>query len=118
MSTPKIYIPGDPRSTEFVQQLFLIAGLVEATTHYYVTSTHWGQIVAELDAQYRPMLMDPTRPAPWDTAPNQPMRIGIKDPYLMVHNAGTDDEQVVYLLNEQAPMVEAFGKKRDALRVA
>ncbi len=118
MSTPKIYIPGDPRSTEFVQQLYLISGLIQATTHYYVTAEHWGQIYAELNAQYRGQLMDPTRPAPWDANPNGPLRIGIEDPYLMVHNAGTDDEGVIYLLNEAQPQVEAFGKKRDALRIA
>ena len=116
MSTPKVYLPGDPRTTQYVQQLFLISGLIEATTHYYVTAGDWGRIVAELDAQYRPMLMDQTKPAPWDAAPRGPMKIGTKDPYLMVHNAGTDDEQVVWLLNEQQPQVEAFGKKRDALR--
>ncbi len=114
--TEIIYKRGDPKTTMFVKQLYLIAGLIEATTHYYVTATHWGDIIVELNAQYRDALMDPTRPAPWDTAPNQPMKLGAKEPFLYVHNAGTDDEQVVYLLNNEQPMVEQFGKKRDALR--
>jgi len=118
MSGQIIYIRGDPKMTKFVQQLYLISGLIEATTHYYVTATHWGDIVAESNAQYRDALMDPTRPAPWDINPNGPMKIGTKDPYLMVHNAGTDDEQVVYLLNNEQPMVETFGRKRDALRTS
>jgi hypothetical protein len=117
--TQKIYIPGDPRTTRYMDQLKIIFGLIEVTTHYYLTSADWGRIIAELDAQFGPeMMMDPSRPAPWKSDPNRPMRFGVKEPYLYVHNAGTDDEQVVYLLNEAAPMVETFGKKRDALRIA
>ncbi len=113
-----IYVRGDPKTTKFVQQLYIIAGLIEATTHYYVTATHWGDIIAELKAQYSSpeQMMDPTRPAPWDQLKNV-LKFGINDPYLMVHNAGTDDEQVVYLLNNEQPMIEAFGRKRDALRI-
>lgn len=114
--TEIIYKRGDPKTTQFVRQLYLIAALIEVTTHYYLTATHWGDVVAELNAQYRENLWDQTLPAPWDVKPNGPMQIGKKDPILWVHNAGTDDEQVVYLLNNEQPMVEAFGKRRDALR--
>ena len=115
--TEIIYKRGDPKTTQFVKQLNLIAGLIEASTNLYLTSTHWGDVIAELNAQYRDVLMDPTQPAPWDLNPNKPMRFGAKDPHLTVINSGTDDEQVVYLLNNEAPMVEAFGRKRDALRI-
>ena len=101
-----------------MDQLKIMWGLIEATTHYYVTATHWGEIIAELDAQFGPeMMMDPSKPAPWKSNPNRPMKFGMQEPFLYVHNTGTDDEQVVYLLNELAPMVENFGKKRDALRI-
>jgi hypothetical protein len=118
VSVEIIYKRGDPKTTQFMKQLQIIWGLIEVTTKYYVTATHWADIHAELDAQYSDPsgMMDPTRPPPWKQRPNMPMKFGLKEPFLYVINSGTDDDQVVNLLNNEAPMVEAFGKKRDALR--
>jgi hypothetical protein len=60
-------------------------------------------------------MMDPTRPPPWAGLKNV-LQIGNQDPILYVHNAGTEDEAVIYLLNNEQPKVEEFGRKRDALR--
>ena len=114
MSDRIIYARGDPKTTQYVQQLNMIAGLVEVPTIMYLTSTHWGDVVAELDAQYRGMLMDPTKPAPWDLHPNKPIKIG----QLTVVNSGTEDQEVCNLLNHHGAEIAAFGARRDALRTS
>jgi len=50
MAQPIIYVRGDPKTTKYVQQLLLISGLIERSTKYYVTATHWGYIMDELNA--------------------------------------------------------------------
>lgn len=111
--TEKLYVPGDPSETRFVQQLLLISGLIERSTKMYVTAKHWGQIIAELDAQYMDSLMDPTKPAPWHG--NRPMAFGI-DPQLLVLNAGTDDQLTVNALNHETPGAINFQAKIVRLR--
>ena len=106
-----IYKPGDPKTTRFVKQIALIAGLVEHETVMYVTSTHWSWIVAELDAQYMDALMDTNGPIPWR----------IKDEFkigrLTVVNAGTENEFEVNRKNWATPGAIDFVAKRDALRI-
>jgi hypothetical protein len=107
-----IYLPGDPRTTMYVKQLNLIAGLVERETVMYITTDHWRKIQAELDAQYLDALMDPTGPIPWRVSDT--FKVGP----LTVVNAGTDDQRVVNRKNADTPGAIDFIAKRDALRVA
>lgn len=119
MSQPLIYVKGDPRCTKYLDQLRLIASLIDKSTVYYVTSIHWGEIIAELDAQYRDRLMDPAKPAPWDgEGGNRPIKIGVKEPFLTVYNSGTEDQDVCNLLNDEPARIANFGARRDKLRVA
>ena len=113
-----IYARGDPKTTKFIPQLMLIAGLIECSTIMYVTSTHWGDLIAELNAQYRDALMDPTKPAPWDGDGRRAMQFGAKFPCLTVVNSGTEDQSVCNMLNEKPAEVANFGARRDKLRVA
>ena len=113
-----IYVRGDPKTTRYVQQLLMISGLIERSSQMYVTATHWGDIQAELNAQYRDALTDPTKPAPWDLHPNKPMQLGSREPYLTVINSGTDDQEVCNMLNEHPAEVAAFSARRDKLRIA
>jgi hypothetical protein len=96
--------------------LLTIWGLVDVTTKYYVTSSNWGEIIAELDAQYVDQMMDPTKPAPWKLHPNIPMKFGVKPPFLYVINSGTEDQRVCNVLNNDEPLSALFGAKRDRLR--
>lgn len=114
--TPIIYAPNDPKTTSYIQRLNIIAGLIPVDTQYYVTSTHWGYIIAELNAQYRDLLMDKTKPAPWDLHPNKPMRFGAKSPFLTVINSGTEDQSVCDLLNDEPARVAEFGARAERLR--
>lgn len=116
MSEQIVYVRDHPSRTQYIRQLQLISGLIRVSTDMYVTAEHWGWIIAELDAQYSDALMDPTKPAPWKLHPNQPLEFGRKDPKLRVINSGTDDEKVVWLLNEAPAMVAEFGARRDRLR--
>lgn len=107
-----IYLPGDPRTTMYVKKIALIEGLLERDTVMYVTSTHWREIVAELDAQYLDALMDPKGPIPWRV--KDEFKIG----RLTVVNAGTESQQEVNRKNWSTPGAVDFIAKRDALRVA
>ena len=109
-----IYAPGDPKTTQYVMLLMMASGLIEHSTNYYVTSTHWGAIIAELNAQYRDRLMDPTKPAPWDLNGNKAMKFGKDDPCLTVINSGTEDQEVCNLLNDEPARVARWGARRDA----
>lgn len=113
-----VYVRDHPSRTQYIRQLELISGLIARSTDMYVTAEHWGWIIDELNAQYRDALMDPTKPAPWDLHPNKPLEFGMHDPKLRVINAGTDDTQVVWMLNEAPAMVAEFGARRDKLRTA
>ena len=118
MSHP--YGPGDPRVTGYLRKLKLIASLIERSTVIYLTSTQWGLLIAELDAQYGAPedMMDPTRPPPWRLHPNRPFGIGRHDPKLTVINSGTEDERVCNMLNTKPAEVAAFGARRDRLRTS
>ncbi len=116
MTIQYLVVRGDPRTTNYIRELELKSGLIKRSTDMYVTAEHWGWIIAELDAQYSDALMDPTKPAPWKLHPNMPLVFGRHDPKLRVINSGTDDEQVVWLLNEAPAMVAEFGVRRDRLR--
>lgn len=107
-----IYLPGDPRTTMYVKQINLIAGLVERDSVMYVTTDHWCKIAAELDAQYLDSLMDPTRPIPWRASDT--FKIG----HLTVVNAGTDDQRTVNRKNADTPGAIDFVARREALRTA
>ena len=112
-------IIGDPRFTQHVQKLMTIAGLIKKSQNYYVTSTHWGEIIAELNAQYRDTLTNPENPAPWDgEGRNRPFVIGVKDPKLTVINSGTEDVSVCVLLNHHPDIVSEFGYNVERLRIA
>ena len=108
-----IYLPGHPSTTRYVQQLNLVAGLVGRPTTLYLTAQHWGWVMAELEAQYKDALMDPTRPGPWAN-PKKPLQFGP----LKVVNAGTDDERAVNRMNHDTPGAIDFVERRDRLRVA
>lgn len=107
-----IYLPGDPRTTQYVKQITVIEGLLERETVMYVTADHWRRIAAELDAQYLDALMDPTGPVPWHVSDT--FKIG----RLTVVNAGTDSQREVNRKNWSTPGAIDFAAKRDALRVA
>ncbi len=118
MTTQFLCVRGDPRTTTYIRRLERISGIIGRSTDMYVTAEHWGWIIAELDAQYSgpDALMDPTKPAPWKLHPNNPLVFGRHDPKLRVINSGTDDEKVVWLLNEAPAAVAEFGARRDRLR--
>ncbi len=118
MSKQIIYVRDHPSRTQYVKQILLQSGLIKCSTDIYVTAEHWGWIIAELDAQYSDALMDPTKPAPWKAHPNKPLQFGRHDPKLRVINSGTDDEKVVWLLNEHPAAVAEFGARRDRLRTS
>jgi len=107
-----IYLPGHPSTTQYVKKLNLIAGLIERDTVMYVTSTHWREIAAELDAQYLDALLDPKGPIPWRVSDT--FKIG----GLTVVNAGTESQAEVNRKNADTPGAVDFIAKRDALRVA
>lgn len=118
MSGQVVYVRDHPSRTQYLRQLQLISGLISRSTDMYVTAEHWGWIIAELDAQYSDALMDPTKPAPWKLRPNEPFVFGMHDPKLRVINSGTNDEKVVWLLNEHPAAVANFGVNRDRLRTS
>lgn len=113
-----VYARGDPRLTRHLEKLRLIASLIKVSTVIWLTATDWGELIAELDAQYGDAMMDPTKPAPWKLHPNQPFTIGRYDPRLTVINSGTEDQAVCNLLNEKPAEVAEFGARRDKLRIA
>lgn len=106
-----IYLPGDPRTTQYVKKIALIEGLLERPTVMYVTSSHWREIAAELDAQYMDALMDPNGPVPWRV--KDEFKIG----RLTVVNACTESQREVNKKNWETPGAMDFIAKRDALRV-
>ncbi len=119
MSKQIIYVRDHPSRTQYVKQILLQSGLIKCSTDIYVTAEHWGWIIAELDAQYSDALMDPTKPAPWKAHPNNPFVVGVPpNPVLRVVNSGTNDEKVVWLLNEHPAAVAEFGARRDRLRTS
>lgn len=91
-----IELIGDPRTTQVVRLLEKISGLCEPTpTVLFLTTTHWKQFAAELDAQYRDadeVALNPLNPDNFKEA-----RWGC----LTVRNSGTDDQVVVNFMNEQ-----------------
>lgn len=97
---------GDPSETEFVLQLWTIAGLIERNTQIYLTATHYGQVVEECWAQYN---------APRNNVP--PYLILGKSPQLTVFNAGTDDVAEVNRKNRDTPGAIDFQDKKEKLRV-
>ncbi len=105
MST--IYVPGDPCTTKYVDQLWIIANLIERSTDMYVTAAHYGRVIAELQAQHG---------APVGAAPGHLM-FG-KKPELRVINAGTDDEAEVNRRNHATPGAIDYQAKMNRLRVA
>lgn len=107
-----IYLPGDPRTTMYVKQLGVIAGLLARPSVMYITADHWQKIQAELDAQYLDALIDPKGPIPWRVSDT--FKIG----GLTVVNAGTDDQRTVNRKNADTPGAIDFIARRDALRVA
>ncbi len=119
MSKQTVYVRDHPSRTLYYKQLELISGIIKVSTDFYVTAEHWGWIIAEFEAQYSDALMDPTKPAPWKLHPNAPFVIGVPpNPVLRVINSGTDDEHVVWLLNEAPAAVAEFGARRDRLRTS
>ncbi len=110
------YLPGDPRGTKYVEQLWLIAGLLERPTKMYLTATHYGRVIAELRAQHN---------APQLTAPDE-LKFGktahthdaTRRTYeLAVVNSGTEDEAWVNALNRDTPGAIDFQDKMRRLRV-
>lgn len=112
-----IYLPGHPSSTKFVKQLLLISGLIGRSTKIYLTSKHWGMVMAELDAQYMDALVDPDGPVPWHSGGDS-FAIGNDPKKLTIINSGTDDQLVVNKLNRDTPGAVDFIERRDYLRVA
>lgn len=106
----RIFIPGDPATTNYIQTLNTIAGLLERPSRMYLTSEHWTAIIRELDAQYMDLLMDPTKPPPWNSG--RPIQIG----KLLVVNAGTNNQAVVNLKNQSEPGAINFQARKERLR--
>ena len=103
----------DPRTTNYIRQFMNISGMIKAPTRMWVTSTHWGEIIAELDAQYADQLMDPTKPKPWGNT--RPLQFGASGNTLTVVNSGTEDQAVCNMLNEEPARVAAYGETRRRL---
>jgi hypothetical protein len=113
---PPIFIPGDPRTTSYVKKLSTIAGLLQRDTVMYVTSGDWTRLTRELDAQYSDCLMDPTRPAPWNTGSEFVIH-QMGDCRLTVVNAGTESQLDVNKKNQDTPGAIDFIETRDRMRV-
>lgn len=104
-----IELIGDPRKTQFVRLLQRVAALVEGPTVFFLTTTHWQQLAAELDAQYRKpedVSRDPLTPANFKE---------VKWGNLTVRNAGTEDQGVVNYMNRDDVQRSFFVEKRAAL---
>ncbi len=111
-----ILIPGDPRTTQYIPTLRTISGLIEHSSKMYLTAGDWRLLVAELDAQYKDALMDPTRPAPWHNG--NAFQIGVPpNPVLTVINSGTDDDALVNRMNHETPGAIHFQARVQKLRV-
>jgi hypothetical protein len=98
-------LEGRPEDTEFVLQLWTIAGLIERNTQMYVTARHYGLIVEECRAQYG-----------GSTTNNPPYLMLGKKPQLTVLNAGTDDQAAVNAMNRMMPGAIDFQAKKERLR--
>ena len=105
-TTPRVYLPGLPTETRYVRQIWQIANLIERSTRYYLTATHYGQVIDEMRAQYG-------APA---TEPPKYLLFGV-DPQLTVINAGTDSELEVNMLNEPWERLAKFQDRARVLRV-
>lgn len=99
------------KETHFIKQLQTIAGLIGSTpSRMFVTSTHWGQIADEIKRQYAGSLMDPA-------GLPKPQNFGrLKIGALMVINAGTEDQEVVNLMNEEDARSAQFQQRRAAFQ--
>lgn len=102
---PTFYLPGDPRSTNYVEACWRIATTAASLPAYqrpdrmYFSASDYGQIVAELKAQYD---------APEDDPPY--LIFGKHSPF-MVLNAGTDDMAVVNRMNRDTPGAIDFAER-------
>ena len=96
--------------TFFIKQLQLIAQLVAPVpSRFFVTSAHWGMIADEIRRDYPSSLIDPlSLPTPRTF---KELQIGC----LRVINAGTEDNEVVNLMNEEDADIANFAWKRDHL---
>jgi len=96
--------------THFIKQLQTISALIAVPSRMFVTSTHWGQIAAEIKRQYASALADPSglpTPKNFDR-----LKIGM----LTVINAGTEDGEVVNLMNEEDARNAQFQQRRTAFQ--
>jgi hypothetical protein len=107
-----IVLPGDPKTTMYVKQISLIAGLVARPTVYFITSDHWRKVYAELEAQYMDALLDPKGPIPWRV--KDEFKIGP----LTVINSGIESQKTVNKMNAQTPGAIDFIERRDTFRIA
>lgn len=123
MGASRVYVPGAPGNTEYVKQLWLIAGLIERPTSLYLTATHYGAVIAELLAQHGA----PSTQAPASLQFGVPEKeqawerrvAGDRQSHcLMVINSGTDDEAEVNRKNRDTPGAIDFQSKVLRLRVA
>lgn len=96
--------------THFIKQLQRISGLVGDTpSRMFLTASHWGQVADEIKRQYPSALANPAGlPTP---ANFKALKIGA----LTVLNSGTDDDDVVNLMNEEDAKRANFAWKRDNL---
>lgn len=81
--------PGDPRFTTYLKWVELMAANLTRPTTVWVTSSTWGHIVAEIEANQDTLLADPTKPLPRN--PGCGLRFGNLNALTLV-NAGTDSQ--------------------------
>ena len=97
---------------EVLRRIAALLPQVSEPVRYFVSSTRWGRIAAELSAEYAYALRDPTnlpKPDNFDS-----MMIGKG---LLVVNSGTEDEEVVAFVNKAEAERVHFQERRETLRI-
>ena len=96
---------------DVLRRIAALIGPVAEPVRYFVTSTRWGNIAKEIEAEYVNNLSDPTNLPKPDTF--KEMHIGKG---LLVINSGTEDQDVVNIVNRAEAERVNFQKRREALR--
>jgi len=103
---------GAPTETNLLEEVTVIAALMDVPAKMYVSSTWWARFVAEMRAQCSANLRVPADAADW--AALDSVRMG----QLTVINAGTDDQRIINLRNQFDPGAKDFRGKVERLRLS
>jgi len=96
---------------DVLRRIAALVGEANPPVRYFVSSTRWGNIAREMEMDFFNELADPTNLPNPDNF--KELKIGKG---LLVINSGTEDEDVVNLVNRAEAERCNFAKKRDSLR--